>query len=411
MATGQRGRCLKVSEVSLESRKSLWRSASRLLESHFGPGLPAAFVFAPGRVNLIGEHIDYHGLPVLPIALERGIAVAYRVRPNSQISAVSAADLSKPVELTFDSINNGRTIPGDWGNYIRAAATVAKRNFGISQGIEAVVVSNLPIAAGLSSSSALLVAFTLALLAGNDVVPSLSELMKVLPDGEQFVGTRGGGMDHAAILASHKGCATYLRFDPFLVSHLPIPRDWCLVIADSLHAAEKSAALVHGYNRRRQAGDDALRTLGLSSYQEASAADSEGCLSRLSDREERNAFLHVVGEAARVRDAVAALEARDLPRFGSLLNDSHRSLRDHLLVSTPAIDALVTSAVAAGAAGARITGAGFGGSMVAVCHRDLVNQLHDTLKLRHYAHLPSATIEKHLFLAEAASGALEVLDG
>ncbi len=396
--------------MSRQLNTSLVAAATELLHNHFGPGPVTGSTFAPGRVNLIGEHVDYHKLPVLPIAIKRGVCVAYRARKDGQVSAVSG-NSSEPVTIDFESVGGAEKRPGDWGNYLRAAILLAQTRFGISSGIDAAIVSDLPIAAGLSSSSALLIAFTLALLASDGIEPGLEELMEVLPEGEQFVGTRGGGMDHAAILASREACATYLQFDPFVVSHVPIPEDWCFVVADSLHAAEKSSGLVHEYNKRRDSGANALRTLGFASYQEALVADLAQCLRFLSNRDEQNAFVHVVGEARRVEEAVAAMKADDLRRFGELLNESHSSLRDRLLVSTPTIDALVETGLEASAAGARITGAGFGGCMVALCHQSLVDKLHDTLKLRHYAHLEPADVEHHLFIAEAASGALEVASG
>src|SRR5262249_61512915 len=120
--------------------------------------------------------------------------------------------------------------PGDWENYLRAAAQVVGQRWGIRCGVDASITSNLPAAAGLSSSSALLVAFVLGLLREP---PSFEELMEVLPDGEQFVGTRGGGMDHAAVLASRKGCASLISFRPISVRHIPIPEEWGFFAAHS----------------------------------------------------------------------------------------------------------------------------------------------------------------------------------
>ena len=120
-------------------------------------------------------------------------------------------------------------------------------------GIDAEITSDLPAAAGLSSSSALIVAFTLGLLRANGYNPTFEELMEVLPDGEQFVGTRGGGMDHAASLASRAGCASLIGFDPVTIRHIPIPAHWGFLVANSRVRAEKSGAAREEYNARRNA--------------------------------------------------------------------------------------------------------------------------------------------------------------
>ena len=320
-----------------------------------------AAVFAPGRVNLIGEHIDYHGLAVLPMALRRGVRVEFRARRDRRIRAASEGYGEREFEWTPQL---EPVAAGDWENYLRAAALVAWKFCGNPVGIEAEIRSDLPAAAGLSSSSALIVAFTLGLLRANGYNPGFEDLMQVLPDGEQFVGTRGGGMDHAASLGSRAGCASLVSFHPAAIRHVPIPRDWKFWIADSGVRAEKSGAAREAYNARRRGGTEALRRLGLRSYGEARAEDAE----RLEAAEERDAFLHTVTERERVRAAVAAMEAGDLAAFGRLLLESHRSLRSRLHVSRPELDALVEQAVAAGAAGARLTGAGFGGCVL-ICGR------------------------------------------
>lgn len=391
------------------SSSALAVAAASLFESTYGKGAPPEIIYAPGRVTLIGDHIDYHDLPVLPMALGRGLCVAFRRRHDSCVAAITAAAPEKTAAFSLARpIDKGQR--GDWINYVKAAALVGVEGFGITGGIDASVVSDLPVAAGLSSSSALLVAFALALLAANNLRPSLARLMEVLPEGEQFVGTRGGGMDQAAILASREGFASLINFDPFSVTSVPVPEDWRFVIADSMCSAEKSSDLSAQYNLRRRAGSDALRSLGYASYREALAADLPACLGRLSGRQEQNAFRHVVTEGNRVKLAVAAMAKADLYAFGRLLAESHQSLSQQLQVSTPAIDDLVRTALGAGAAGARITGAGFGGCVVMVCHRSKLDQVRDTLKLHYYSRLAPAIVEKYLFVASPAAGALESMN-
>jgi galactokinase len=359
-------------------------------------------VWAPGRVNLIGEHIDYHGLPVLPMALRRRVEVTYRPRADRLIVAESASYGRRQFEW-----GEGLTpvAAGDWENYLRAAARAVGCKWGVLHGVDATVISGLPAAAGLSSSSALLVAFTLALLEANGRTASFEDLMEILPDGEQFVGTRGGGMDHAAALASKAGCATLVEFVPLAVRHIPVPADWSFLVAHSLQTAEKSGAAREEYNLRRQAGDTALARLGLRSYR-AALAIAEESAAKLDSGPQRDSFLHTTSEALRVRAAVDAMERADCEAFGRLLLESHASLRDRLRVSCPALDKLVDAAMESGAVGARLTGAGFGGCAVVLCRCRDAASVRRGLIGRYYANRAGFDESRHLIDAVPGAGAL-----
>ncbi len=367
----------------------------------------APMISVPGRVNLIGEHVDYHNLPVLPMALQRRIRVSFRPRPDRRIRAASAGYGEREFEWE-EKLEPGAA--GDWANYLKAAAQAVAGRWGVQRGIEAEVVSDLPPAAGLSSSSALLTGFTLALLEANGIRASFEELMEILPDGEQFVGTRGGGMDHAAVLACRAGAALLIRFAPLAATPVPIPKEWAFLVAHSLTTAEKSGEVRAKYNSRRTAGTAALARLGLRSYAEAIAGRGFGELKALAaarlEGEEQRCFLHVAGEALRVGEAVAAMERCDAGEFGRLLNDSHDSLRDLLEVSSPALDRLVEDARAAGALGARLTGAGFGGCAVVFCRLGERERVAAELVRRYYASRPDFDRETHLIAAEPSVGAL-----
>jgi galactokinase len=323
--------------------------------------------WAPGRVNLIGEHIDYHGLSVLPMALRQRVNVAFERRADRLIRAESTGGAYAARE--FEWHNQLEPVAaGDWENYLRAAALAVSRKWGAGVGIDAVVTSDLPAAAGLSSSTALMVAFTLALLAANGQAATFEELMEILPDGEQFVGTRGGGMDHASALASKEGCASLVSFHPVAVRHVPIPSGWRFLAADSLVRAEKSGAARERYNAVRHGP---------------------------------GAAAHVAGESTRVSAAVEAMERHDAEAFGRLLQESHASLRHGLRVSCEALDRLVEIAMESGAKGARLTGAGFGGCALIFCLEADAAGVERMLIERFYGGDPS-----HIIHAEAGPGAL-----
>ncbi|MGD0669234.1 MAG: galactokinase family protein [Bryobacteraceae bacterium] len=367
--------------------------------------MPAGEVQAPGRVNLIGEHIDYHGLPVLPVAIDRRIRIRFRARSDRRICVSSAAPFGRREFAWTPDLQP--VAAGDWENYLRAAASAVASRWAVGTGVDAWIASDLPPAAGLASSSALLVAFTLCLLAASGIRARFEELMEILPEGEQFVGTRGGGMDHAAILASRAGCASLIEFAPLAVRHIAVPGDWAFLVAHSLETAEKSGGARGAYNARRQAGTAALSRLGVASYREIIAAPQrhDEFLARLDSMEERDAFLHTTSEAGRVAGAVAAMEAGDAAAFGRLLNESQQSLRDRLRVSSPALDRLVDAALACGALGARLTGAGFGGAIVAVTNKSDLPALRRGLMASYYAGRADFREADHLIDAVPAAGA------
>ncbi len=378
-----------------------------LLVERFGSGCEPSIVSVPGRVNLIGEHVDYHNLPVLPMAIQRRVRIAFRPRADRRIRATSAGYGEREFEwkapLTPAAF-------GDWENYLKAAAQAIDGKWRLERGIDAAIVSDLPPAAGLSSSSALLTGATLALLRANGVSASFDELMDILPEGEHFVGTRGGGMDHAAVLASREGAALLVGFAPVSAEPVPIPKDWAFLVAHSLTTAEKSGEVRAQYNSRRTAGTSGLARLGFPSY--AAAIESHGfdelkeMAARQLEDEEQRCFLHVAGEAFRVRTGVATLRAADAGAFGAALNASHESLRDLLRVSCPALDALVDAARASGAIGARLTGAGFGGCAVIFCRMADRERVAAGVADRFYAGRAGFKPETHLIAAEPSAGAL-----
>jgi galactokinase len=383
--------------------------SAALLTEHFGAGPEPAFISVPGRVNLIGEHVDYHGLPVLPMAIQRCVRISFRPRDDHRIRAVSLGYGEREFEWKSKLEPSAS---GDWENYIKAAAQTVHDRWNVRRGIDAAVISDLPPAAGLSSSSALLTGFSLALLQANRVRTTFGELMEVLPEGEYFVGTRGGGMDHAAVLASKAGSALLIHFVPVSACPVPIPKDWAFLVAHSLTTAEKSGAVRAEYNLRRTAGTQALQRLGFSSYAAAIEGRTFDELETIAgerlEGDEQRCFLHVAGEALRTTAAVTALRAADASTFGRLLNESHASLRDLLRVSNGALDELVDTARDAGALGARLTGAGFGGCAVVFCHSSERQRVAEILMRRYYSKRPGFDPSTHLIAVEPSAGAFDV---
>jgi galactokinase len=369
----------------------------------------AYLVVAPGRVNLIGEHIDYNGLAVLPMAIQRNIALLSSPRTDG---AVRVANIS--AEFGTRSFEVESEIepfpPGDWGNYAKAAVQALAARFGAGRGFDAVLGSDLPVAAGLSSSSALLVATALAFVTANDIVVQPLELMELAAEAERYVGTRGGGMDQAICLGAVEQAALRVEFDPVRFTPRRIPADWRFVVISSRQRAEKSGAARDIYNRRTQECREALASV-LSHLDLPPIIDSYSGLlgavgaSRLLDIGDgvlddalRRRFRHVVTESTRVNEAEAAMAAEDLGEFGRVLTESHASLRDDYEVSTPGLDGIVEAALAAGADGARLTGAGLGGCAVAACSEGAADSLVAGLAAR-YDH------EDQVFVAEPSGGA------
>lgn len=348
---------------------------------------PIRIAEAPGRVNLIGDHTDYNGLPVFPMALQRRFRIMFRPRPDSVVRALT---LDGYTERRFEIAGEIEPFDqGDWGNYVKASARILARRYGSLRGIDMLLHSDIPVAAGLSSSSALVVGSGIALLAANQIEAPFDELVELFPEGERYVGTRGGAMDHTVCLAGKPGHALKIDFAPFAVHPTPVPAGWRFLIGHSLVRAEKSGEVKEQYNERREACRKAF-------------LEPQPPLSEVEARRYR----HVITEAGRVEQARQAMCAADIETFGRLMNESHTSLRDDFEVSHAQVDALVEAFRAAGALGARVTGAGFGGCVVALCRSDQVEQILQALEAGFYAARPERhNFPEYLLEAEPAEGA------
>ena len=313
---------------------------------------------APGRVNLIGEHLDYNGGPVLPIAIDRRTVVTVSVRSDTVVT-VASESFGEPVRFGV------ATEPGDvsgWAAHVAGLLWALRSDGQPVPSLDLTVTSDLPIGAGLSSSHALECAVAVAVrdLASLDVDDFALALAARRAEND-YVGVPTGIMDQLASLCGVAGHALLIDTSAFTVR--PIPAEWA---ADGLTLLVIDTRAQHahaegGYGERRRECAEAASAVGVSALADAALGDVD----RLDDTMRRRAR-HVVTETARVEQAVAALAGRDWPRFGRLLSQSHVSLRDDFEVSCPELDVAVDATMGAGALGARMTGGGFGGSAIAL---------------------------------------------
>lgn len=408
-------------------------------------GTEAQLVRAPGRVNLIGEHTDYNGLPVCPMAISQEIRLAFAPREDNWVEL-------KNINSSFPDRRfqiNGSIAPyekGDWGNYVKAAVTgiLAQEKLTKVRGLNILADGEVPIASGLSSSTALVVASALAFLTVNDCSWERTALAEVLTRAEKFVGTEGGGMDQAAILLAEKDHALRIDFFPLRIQNLKLPQGYEVLVTKSMIAAPKTASarlmynqrpmecrLAHGMLKKALSGhwDEEIASSrlgelsalwkrregeiqGLIRFGLALFGEENWTLAQIADFLELEPtqvsaeylqltdgsvfeeppggfallprFRHVISEGERVELAQQALEAKDAIAFGKLMDASHASCRDDYLISTPELEELVRLAKEGGAIGARLTGAGFGGCTVSLVPEEAVTRCQETIIKGYY---------------------------
>ncbi len=321
--------------------------------------------FGPGRVNLIGEHTDYNQGLALPFAIDEGVTVTAETLPPGPAGVVmvraNAEDLGESDE--FPLAEPARA--GGWRAFVRGVvAELSLAGYPLT-GASLRITGELPRGAGLSSSAALEVALCVALLELGSSDRSWArgdfdrlEIARLCSRVENdWVGAQTGLLDQLASIFGVARCALCIDFRTMQIEPVTLELEgWRLFLLDS---GERHTNASSGYNERRLECASACELLGVESISQASLPAIE----RLPDPLRLRAR-HVAGENERVRRAVSALRARDLPALGDLINSSHASLRDLFGVSTPALDEAVERMRAAGAAGARMMGGGFGGSVL-----------------------------------------------
>ena len=324
---------------------------------------------APGRINLIGEHTDYNDGLVMPVALRLGVTVQAGPR-DDRIAHLTTDAAVSPRETSYEL--GAERKDGTWVDRAKGVtATLGQKGIRVG-GFDAGITSDLPLGAGLGSSAAFAIALLRALSELFDLALDDAATVRIAHAAEtDFAGARAGLLDQLASVYGRRSEALLIDMRDRAMRTIPLPPTVELAVIDSGTRHEHATG---GYNRRREECEDACRHLGIASLRELDERPLDRILERLPPPLDRR-VRHVVTENARVREAVAALDAKDDAKLGELLSASHRSLRDDYEVSTAELDRLVDLAAAAGALGARLVGGGFGGSIIALGQRGDANDL------------------------------------
>ncbi len=358
-----------ISDAPDERLRDQIRRAAAVFEDRTGRR-PDGVWAAPGRVNLVGEHTDYNDGFVLPFAIDRHAVVAIGLARDRRLRLWSAQE-ETTVDVAAEDVRPG--MPGGWGAY-PAGVFWALARAGIEvPGFDLVVDGSVPIGSGVSSSAALecAVGLGLAELAGS--APDRVELALVAQRAEvEAVGMPCGVMDQMASMLCRAGHGLFLDARDLSFEHIPLEAPGLSMLVVDTRVARR---LTDGrYAERRAECESAAEILRVPALRDASAADVDGAREALGPIRYRRAR-HVVSENARVLAVVDAARAGRWDEIGPVLSASHASLRDDFEVSSPELDAVVDAAQAAGALGARMTGAGFGGSALVLARASTVEDV------------------------------------
>lgn len=341
---------------------------------------------APGRVNLLGEHVDYNGGAVLPAAIDRTVKVAARER-NDEIITLLAMDLDAAVELRIPDIvkkidKTGQLLP-HWALYPAGVAWSLQKNGFPIAGIDAVFTSDVPIGSGLSSSAAVEVAFAALWQAIGDWELDKLRLAKYCLEAENaYVGLNCGLMDQFASAHGVKDHVLYFDTRSLEFRPVPLPKGFALVIAD---LGVRRTLASSAYNERQASCNEALRILkqclpGIQTLRDVSVEEFEKNKENLPTVPRKRAG-YVVHECARVDQALISLDKGEAAAFGKLMFENHAALRDDYEVSCQELDWLVEIAGnLPGCLGARLTGAGFGGCTVNLVESNKATDFIQSLK-------------------------------
>jgi galactokinase len=341
-------------------------------------------VRSPGRINIIGEHTDYNDGFVLPMAIDRHIAIAFAPREDRIVRA-HAVEFAQTGQVSLEALERRnvneperRSARGGWFGYVAGMAWTLIGAGQPLRGVDVAIVSDLPARAGLSSSAALEIAVARALVAAADLPWDATRAALLAQQAEhEFAGVACGIMDQLSVAVAQEGHGLLIDCRSLEVRHIPIPETARVVVFDSGVRRELTTS---AYNERRASCERvvaALRTRdawvrALRDADDAMLAEQAASLTAVDLRRAS----HVVAENGRPAALADAFAAGDLDRAGRLMMHSHASLRDLSEVSTPELDALVELAIEQpGCTGARLTGAGFGGSVIALVEAGSVERV------------------------------------
>ncbi|MBA4380159.1 MAG: galactokinase [Anaerolinea sp.] len=364
-------------------------------EECFGT-LPPLIVRAPGRVNLIGEHTDYNDGFVLPMAIDRAVWIALRRRRDRQV-IVHSLDFDASAAFSLDQLQSKGK---GWIEYLRGVAWALQEARYALTGWEGVMVGDVPVGAGLSSSAATELAAARAFVSVSDLEWDAVIMAGLAQKAEnEWVGVNCGIMDQMTSAAARAGHALFLDCRSLTFEHIPLPDGLSVVVLDT---ATRRDLLDSAYNERRQQCESAARFFGVRALRDVDMQTFEargGQLDPLTCRRAR----HVIRENERVTRAAAALRGGDLETLGRLLVASHASLRDDFEVSSQALNIMVEIACQQpGCFGARMTGAGFGGCAVALVHAEKV---HDFAVCVAKKYARQAGLTPNVYICQAVEGA------
>ncbi|MFK5223759.1 galactokinase [Glaesserella parasuis] len=343
-------------------------------EQHFGYASQQT-VFAPGRVNIIGEHTDYNDGFVMPCAINYGMSVSFAKRDDSiwrvyaiDINETDAFDIKKEIPQSEDK----------WKNYVRGVVKyIQERCPEFIQGADIAMTSDVPMSSGLSSSAALEISIGKTCQVLGNLPISLAEIALIGQRAEnKFVGANCGNMDQLTSALGQKDHLVMIDCRSLEISPTPVPQGYSIAIINS---NVKHDLVTGEYNSRRQECEFAAQFFGVKALRDVSP---EQFIERAAELQQLNELAykrakHVISENHRVLEAVEALKANDMQKLGVLMGESHDSMRDDFEITIPEIDYLVELAqVAIGKnGGARMTGGGFGGCIVCLVPNEKVEAL------------------------------------
>lgn len=380
---------------------------TNLFQKKFG-GAPTYVVRAPGRVNLLGEHVDYNDGFVLPAAIDRATYMAFSPSDSDQTVLV-AADFAQDASFSPQTISSKSQIDGsplpEWAQYPAGVMWALMEDHRKTPGIHAVYASDVPRGSGLSSSASVEMAFMITWQClGGWTLPSMQRALLGQKAENQYVGVKCGIMDQFASACGVENRLLLLDCRSLEWKTIPLPEDLSIVIADT----KVRRKLTSGeYNKRRAACEEAVRSLKedlpqIKSLRDVSVEDFDRFAEKLPEVVSKRAR-HVVEEIERSKQAETLLEAGNIRRFGELMNACHVSLRDLYEVSCPELDVMARIAQSLdGCYGARLTGAGFGGCTVNLVAREQAEAFSQSLAKGYESEVG---YQPEIYITRASNGA------